>query len=81
MVPFPSWVRFYKTFLVGDSLLDFHDCPGGRVRHNFARAIKSKHEKEHVHETSLQLSVLRILQHCLCNYTHGLCVKILLVAE
>lgn len=32
MVPFSSWVRFYKTILGGDSSLgDFHDCPGRRL--------------------------------------------------
>lgn len=80
---FPYWVKFYKTFLVADSLLgDLYGCRRGEGGCNCARAIKRKHEKEHVHETPFQLSVLRILQHCLWNYTHGLNVKILhVVAE
>lgn len=75
---FPSWVKFYKTVLVGDSLLgDFHDYLVGRVDIIVPEQYKGSMKKEHVHETSLQLSVLRILQHSLWNCTHGLNVKIL----
>lgn len=47
MVPFPSWLWFYETLLVWDSLLGhFQDCPEGAC--HCVRAIKSKQEKEHL---------------------------------